>query len=266
MKSIMMTLLIFLFLPSAVNAESVGKGSRLDKRIQTANYSPDNVFRINTMIGRTSVLQLAPGETVNSGDGLIISGDPQAWNVGVNKNGNMIAIKPQSDQEPDTNMIVNTNLNTYLIELKLVNNVSSMTYLLRFNYPKPKKAEEPRGDSPFIQIPCSSGLVNRDYQKRGDMELSPFEAWDNGTFTCLRFPTNSPRPAIYSVLPDGTETLTNWHQELDIVVIHGVSKEFRLRLNKLVLAVKTDHQNNGFYNYDGTTTGEIKEVKNAKSK
>ncbi|ENF5697110.1 TrbG/VirB9 family P-type conjugative transfer protein, partial [Salmonella enterica] len=92
--------------------------------------------------------------------------------------------------------------------------------------------------------------------------ISPSEVWDNGTFTCMRFPTNAPRPVVYEVLPDGTETLVNSHTVNDILVIHSVSTMYKLRLNKLVLAVRTSVNNTGYYNYNGTTTGEIREVKN----
>ncbi|MFO7012752.1 TrbG/VirB9 family P-type conjugative transfer protein, partial [Pseudomonas aeruginosa] len=79
----------------------------------------------------------------------------------------------------------------------------------------------------------------------------------------FRFSTAMPRPVVYRVLPDGTETLANWHQVHNIVVVHGISDEYRFRLNRQVLAVRTRHQGGGFYNYDGTTTGEVREVKNA---
>ncbi|EEO4191271.1 TrbG/VirB9 family P-type conjugative transfer protein, partial [Salmonella enterica] len=121
-------------------------------------------------------------------------------------------------------------------------------------------------ESPFVgrdlnQNPCS-GNQNRRYEKKGDLAISPSEVWDNGTFTCMRFPTNAPRPVVYEVLPDGTETLVNSHTVNDILVIHSVSTMYKLRLNKLVLAVRTSVNNTGYYNYNGTTTGEIREVKN----
>ncbi|EJZ4870349.1 TrbG/VirB9 family P-type conjugative transfer protein, partial [Salmonella enterica subsp. enterica serovar Cerro] len=70
-----------------------------------------------------------------------------------------------------------------------------------------------------------------------------------------------PRPVIYEVLPDGTESMVNMRTVNDITVVHGVSQEFRLRLNKLVMAVRSKVPNTGWYNYNGTTTGEIREVK-----
>ncbi|WP_340621890.1 TrbG/VirB9 family P-type conjugative transfer protein [Xenorhabdus siamensis] len=245
---------------SVIHAETVGKGSQLDKRIQTATYSPDNVFRVNASVGRATIVQLEPGETIRRDTGMMAMGDPDAWEVGPNKSGDRVTIKPKTDQDPNTNFIINTDRRTYILELKLVKDVAQTTYLLRFNYPKPPKV----GESPFIdrqlnQNPCS-GRENRRYEKKGDLIISPSEVWDNGTFTCMRFPTNAPRPVVYEVLPDGTETLVNFHNVNDILVIHSVSAMYKLRLNKLVLAVRTNVNNTGFYNYNGTTTGEVRET------
>lgn len=249
-------------LATVSHAETVGRGTHLDKRIQTATYSADNVFRINSSIGRATIIQLESGETIRRDNGIMATGDPTAWEIGPNKSGDMVTIKPKTDQEPDTNLIINTDKRTYVLELKLVKEVAQTTYLLRFSYPKPPKVDE----TPFVarnlnQNPCS-GKENRRYEKKGDLVLSPSEMWDNGTFTCMRFPTNAPRPVVYEVLPDGVETLVNFHNVNDILVIQSVSSMFKLRLNKLVLAVRTSVNNTGIYNHNGTTTGEVREIKN----
>ncbi|WP_324729670.1 TrbG/VirB9 family P-type conjugative transfer protein [Pseudomonas chlororaphis] len=241
-------------------AESMGDSSPLDRRVLTAVYSPDNVYRVQAVIGRASLIKFPPNETVNGVEGLIISGDPSAWSLGVNKAGSMVAIKPKTDLEPDTNVIINTSKNTYLLELKLVTKVADMTYALRFVLPENAKPKPPAIAA--VSDPCH-GLRSGPYKVRGDKSLAPLEAWDNGTFTCFRFPTNVPRPVIYQVLPDGTETLANTRTERDILVVHGVSTLFRLRLNSLVLEAKPTQQLGTTYNYKGTTTGEIREVKRA---
>nr|CBI83188.1 putative VirB9 [Pseudomonas savastanoi pv. fraxini] len=65
-------------------AESLGTGSSLDRRVQTAVYSPDNVYRIQASVGRTSLVQLPANETINEASGLMVSGDPKAWSIGPN--------------------------------------------------------------------------------------------------------------------------------------------------------------------------------------
>ncbi|MBG6246655.1 conjugal transfer protein (plasmid) [Candidatus Symbiopectobacterium sp. 'North America'] len=252
-----------LILPVAgVRAETVGRGTQQDSRVQVAMYSPDQVYRIYTMKERPTAIQLQPGETINTDLGIFVPGKTNEWLIGSNKAGGMLIIKPSKYAlDPDTNVLVNTNFRTYLFELKITDKPAQMTYLLRFNYPQPVKV----GETPFKGLninvnPCDGPAINRKYRKRGDVALSPSEIWDNGTFTCFRFPTNAPRPVIYQLLPDGTETRVNDHKVNDIVVVHSVSREFRLRLNKLVLALATQVNNTGSYNYSGTTTGETLEV------
>lgn len=259
MKFAVSILTMSLFAASS-HAETVGLGSSLDRRIQTATYSPQEVFRINAVVGRTSAIQLGPGETVRDKEGLMTMGDPSAWSIGANKLGNIVAVKPITDLEPNTNLIINTNRRMYVLELSLTEHIKAMTYVLRFDYPKPPADIPPIKSRELNKDPCA-GRINKDYVKWGDMNLSPTAVWDNGTFTCFRFPTNAARPVIYQKLTDGTETLANNHQVNDIVVVHGVSGEFRIRMNRQVLGIKTTKLNTGGYNYDGTTTGDIREVK-----
>ncbi|RMO98750.1 VirB9 [Pseudomonas syringae pv. philadelphi] len=245
-------------------AESLGTGSALDRRVQTALYSPDNVYRIQASVGRTSLVQLPANETINEASGLMVSGDPKAWSIGPNKAGNLVAIKPITDQEPNTNLVINTNRHTYLLELKLVTRPADMTYALRFTYPEPpKKTGDVRRDP---GNPCDGPVQYGPYQKRSNAEsksIGPYEGWDNGMLTCFRFTGNGPRPVLYQVLPDGTETLADAHNEQNVVVVHGVSRLFRFRLNSLVVEVRPTAQVNTGYNFNGTTTGEIRELKHA---
>jgi len=240
-------------------AEQMGEGSFQDRRVQTAFYTPDNVFRIQAVVGRTSLVQFPAHETVNEDSGLIVTGDPTAWSIGANKAGNIVAIKPTTDEEPNTNLIINTNRHTYLLELKLVKQVADMTYSLRFTYPEPPK--KPVANREFNPDPCPGPIDT--FQVRGDEAIAPSEGWANGTFTCFRFVTNAPRPVVYQVQPDGTEKLANVRNVQNIMVVHGVSQLFRFRMNNLVMEARNRQQVGGFYNYNGTTTGEIREVKHA---
>lgn len=254
---------LLLLQTTAADAETAGRGTQLDSRVQVAMYSPDQVYRVYTMKERPTGIQLQPGETINMDTGAFVPGKTKEWIIGSNKAGGLLIIKPSSfATDPETNVLVSTNYRTYLFELKLTDKPSQMTYLMRFNYPQPPKV----GETPFKGLsmnvnPCDGPAINRQYRRRGDMVLAPSEIWDNGTFTCIRFPTNAPRPAIFQVLPDGTETRVMSHPVNDIVVVHSVSHEIRLRLGKLVLALGTKANNSGWYNYNGTTTGEVLEVR-----
>ena len=163
----------------------MGNGSPLDTRVQTAMYRPDNVYRAQTAIGRTTLVQFPPNETINEDSGLMASGDPKAWTIGPNKAGNLVSIKPVTDLEPDTNLVININRHTYLLELKLVNRTEDMTYALCFTYSEaPKKPAAVRREP---SSPCAGPVQNGPYQRRsgdkkrlylgiGDIPRCPYKA------------------------------------------------------------------------------------------
>ncbi|WP_039953380.1 TrbG/VirB9 family P-type conjugative transfer protein, partial [Vibrio tubiashii] len=109
-------------------------------------------------------------------------------------------------------------------------------FMVKFRYPTPpKKKSEPVKPT----VPCFDGTVNYQYEKWGDMEISPTYMWDDGRFTCLKFNEAFELPVIYQVLADGSESLIQYHMSKNTMVVHGVSKEFRLRLGELVLGLHT---------------------------
>lgn len=247
-------------LTAAVKAETMGSKSYLDSRIQTAMYSPDEVYRLHAIVGRSSLIQFEKGETVNLESGLIVNGDKDAWELGATLDGTALTLKPKTDEDPNTNLIIKTNKRIYPVDLVLVKRLADSTYILRWTYPVPPDAKKvPVRD--LNPNPCD-GVMNRDYQRRGDKAVSPYEVWDNGTFTCARFPTNMPRPVVYEVLPDGTEMLANVRTVQNILVVHGVGTLYRFRLNNQVLEVRTRQRLGGFYNYNQTTTGDVRVIKN----
>lgn len=246
---------------SAVQAEVGGHGSRYDRRIQSVMYNPDQVYRINTFVGRATMLELSPNETIKSIDGSFASGDSKAWDMGINGAGNKISFKPIAEQ-PDTNLIISTNIRTYVFELVTSKSYSQMTYLLRFNYPAPKKVP----DTPFTGVnfnvnPCSGSYENTKYFGYGDKSLKPIKVWDNGRFTCFQFDTSKDLPQVSIKRSDGNEYLANGHMVNDIYVVRETSPEFRIRQDGQVLGVVNKAPKSMGYNYYGTTTGDMLEVK-----
>lgn len=258
-RKLLVILMLSTLSVTSLHAEVMGSSSGLDKRIQTAIYSPDQVYRVQARVGRVSLIAFPPNETVNGVDGLIISGDPSAWEMGVNKSGTMVGLKPTTVFDPDTNFTINTNRNTYFIEMRLVKSVADMTIALRFKHPEPVRKPEPA--KPLIPAEECAGAWSGPYKKRGAKEIAPTEGWDNGIHTCFRFANNTPRPVVYQVLPDGTETLANVRPVADVLVIHGISGLFRFRLNGMVVEAKPTQQLMKNYNFNGTTTGEVREIK-----
>lgn len=236
-------------------------GSGKDSRIQRVTYDPDNVIVLRTQVGKSTLIQFGAGENILSEDGAIGFGDKAAWKINPNDAGNSIFIKP-SEISPETNLQVITNKRTYAFSLVTAKQDRDVTWILRFDYPEDKKP----GLNPFngknLNVnPCSGGNQNSNYEKWGDQELAPSAMWDNGRFTCLRFPSSTDLPVVYVKLADGTEVMTNIHFVNDIMVVHEVSKEFRLRLGNQVLGIATVGVIPQAFNHDGTTTGEQREIK-----
>ncbi|ECS8865349.1 conjugal transfer protein, partial [Salmonella enterica] len=57
MKIQLLAFFVISAIVSSAQAETFGRGTQLDRRIQTATYSPDNVFRINASVGRATIVQ-----------------------------------------------------------------------------------------------------------------------------------------------------------------------------------------------------------------
>lgn len=230
-------------------AEATPKGSRLDHRIKTVAYSPDNVTRVNVAPGIATLIQFSSNEFIDDVVGGVGLGDSAAWAVNV-KNNN-VWIKPIAE-EPDTNLVIVTNKRTYQFSLVSVKNRNSAAWTVRFDYPESHQV------TPYMK-PCN-GSTNYRYYARGDRAIAPVEVWDNGVFTCFRFTTGTDLPVIFKVLPDGSEGLVNSNVDRNgVVIVHEINKEFKLRLGDLVTGIKTDRLR-AITTTNNTTNGMKREV------
>lgn len=242
---------------SIVNAATMPSPSILDDRVQVVLYNENDVVIVKTRVGVSTLIKLADDEQLTnspfSGMGV---GDSEAWNISVR--GNNIFIKPIA-ASPDTNITIVSNKRTYLISLETAQKGTAPAFLVKYKYPEVKKINIVKKGS---STPCMNGDINYNYMKWGDGSLSPTSAWDDGRFTCFKYPTSTDLPAVYKKMPDGSEALVNSHLENDILVVHDVSSEYRFRLGGSVLGVKSDTVNPAGFNYKGTTTNNIREVIN----
>lgn len=242
-------------LSSHVSAAVEPKGTKYDARIQYVMYNPDDVVVIRTRTGNSTLIQLEEGESLVNDPTVGLSiGDKAAWTIGVR--GHNIFIKPKQPF-PDTNINLVTNRRTYALSLVETNNINNASWQVRFNYPAvPVPYKEPVVD----RGPCSDGPQNHSYFKYGDQELAPTQVWDDGRFTCFKFPTSKALPAIYRYAPgsDLKEALVNFNVRNDVIVVHETAHEFRLRIGKKVLGIKTDSLRDAPYNDRMTTTGETR--------
>lgn len=249
------TLLVLCLMASgAATAATLPQRTAFDARVQTVMYNADDVVRVKTKAGISTLIQLESGEFLTepvAGMGL---GDPLAWKVSVR--GNNIFLRPVAEN-PDTNVTLVSNKRTYIFSLESAQSASSASYLVRFTYPEEPKARV--FNKP--PMPCTGGVVNRNYVKWGDVAIAPSAAWDDGRFVCFRFPSSTDMPVVYRKLLDGSEALVNYHMEQDVMVVHEVASEYRFRLGKAVLGVSSASVTPALFNSKGTTSGEQREIK-----
>ncbi|MEE6032857.1 TrbG/VirB9 family P-type conjugative transfer protein [Avibacterium paragallinarum] len=252
-KLIFGTLAVCLF-SQMVQAESTPRRTAYDSRIRNVIYNPDNVTRVNVAAGVATLIQFHPNEFISDVEGGLGLGDAEAWAVNV-KNNN-IWLKPIAP-EPDTNLVIVTNKRTYQFNLVSVKSRNSAYWSVRFTYPELQKAPT----SPWVR-PCQGGTYNYRYFAQGtekDKSIFPMEVWDNGTFTCFKFPIGNDLPVIFKKLPDGKEGLVNSHVENGYVVVHEINNQYRIRLGDLVVGIKTDNLK-ARQAINGTTNGKTREV------
>lgn len=243
-------------------AATVPKPSDFDKRIQYVMYNPDDVVIIKTADGASTLIQLEQDEYfTNIPTGGLSMGDTGAWKLGVR--GNNLFMKPIGPF-PETNINLVSNKRTYAFSLIDVGVAEKAAWQVRFRYPAEPVTMKQQSAKPVDNGPCSDGPKNLNWFKYGDMSLAPTEVWDDGRFTCMRFPTTKALPVPYRYTPENElkEALPDFHNKDDVLVIHEVSGEFRLRIGNKVLGMKTDSLRNAPYNFKKTSTGETRVIRN----
>ncbi len=256
------TAMAVLMMPLLSQAAVYPESTVFDKRIRYVTYNSEDVVVIKTKLGSATVIQLEKGEHLNSSESALAIGDKEAWDIAVRENN--IIIKP-IDDFPQTNINVISNKRAYAFDLIEVTDEKDVSFFVRFKYPKTKVEldRELAAKTEAVELPlCSDGLKNHQYFKYGDDDLAPAEIWDDGKFTCFKYPNNKPLPAIYKYLPDTElkETLVNFYVKDDTIIVHTTAEEFRLRLGEKVLGIRTDNLNNIPFNYNKTATGQKREV------
>ncbi|BCF95417.1 TrbG/VirB9 family P-type conjugative transfer protein [Paraburkholderia largidicola] len=232
-----------------------------DPHVQCAVYDPNEVYQITTVAGRATLVVLEPGEKiVDNGFGM---GDGKAWTASINPKG--ILIKPK-ETKPDTNLMIVTNVRNYTFSLVTAKDDKvPTTWVLSFDYPDSRERavddddKKRSADRAAIKALKVSGPTapekNTAYFMRGDTDLAPTAAWDDGRFTYFEYATTRMLPAgIYRRLPDGSEATVEFNMDGDTMVVHETGTLFRLRTGNSVLDIRNDGYNpDRPYNAAGTT-------------
>jgi type IV secretion system protein VirB9 len=225
-------------LSTLVHAAQEPVPSKADSRIRFVDYDPNNVVTIYGKVGASTMILFEPDEQLVD----MVSGDTDAWQAASTGKRNGVFVKP-AVKAPATNIQVITNKRAYNFDMRLAAQKESGYLTVRFRYPAVEQAAQAKaraGGRIEALLEQPSRAMNRNYTVQGAGELSPVEAWDDGTITYLRFPQRGRVPAIYAATGDGDgfERVENVTVASDgTVEIHAVRRKLVLRSGRIVACV-----------------------------
>lgn len=190
--------------------------------MQVYPYTGGALYQVYTAVGQITDIALQPGETL-VGSGPVAAGDTVRWIIGDTLSGSgatqqvHILVKP-TRAELMTNLIINTNLRTYHMELRS----TERTYMasVSWQYPQDQLIALRRQNSQAEAAqPIASGVelanVNFRYAIEGDRApWRPLRAFDDGRQVFIEFPrgiAQGEMPPLFVVGPEGnTSELVNY--------------------------------------------------------
>ncbi|MEC3890224.1 TrbG/VirB9 family P-type conjugative transfer protein [Xanthomonas campestris] len=203
------------------------------------DYKPDQIYQVRTGLGITTQIELSPNEKILD----YSTGFSSGWEL--TRRGNVFYLKPKN-VDVDTNLMIRTEMNSYIFELKVVATDwrqleqarrEGVQYKIAFTYP---------GDTQFAVAqkaveedvkPLLSSELAKDRQYYFDYSYStrnkkktwliPVSAYDDGRFTYLKlnpspeFQTGS-FPAVFGREQEhGEDFVVNTTVEGNTLVVHG---------------------------------------------
>ncbi|PZM15718.1 TrbG/VirB9 family P-type conjugative transfer protein [Rhizobium tubonense] len=214
-------------LTPAYSAETPASG-RLDPRVTSVVYQPNNVVRVFATYGISTMIIFDEDEKFET----VALGDTDSWDVVPTDKGNILFVKPRA-KNVTTNMNVVTTKRIYYLELN--DNAPEdgiKVFGIRFVYPEKdlnaslRKEAEARAANPNM-AGIDKANVNIDYSFSGDGKLKPLMVFDDGKKTFFKF--GAKVPAMFAVNSDFTETLRNFRREGDYIVVDGTATQYTLR-------------------------------------
>lgn len=214
-------------------AELLPKRGANDGRIRTVYYNQANVVAIDAALGVSTMIVLGENEKVET----VAVGDSISWKIEPNKKGNVIFVKP-IEKGAETNMNIVSDKRIYSFILRTpTQKASDHTFMVKFTY-----GDEDSGlletarqlaSTPNLEN-LIAGQMNKNYGFRGDREIKPMIAFDDGVKTWFQF--TGPIPAIFAI-ESGKETLVNHRREGQYIVVDRVARQWVIRKGNLAICI-----------------------------
>jgi P-type conjugative transfer protein TrbG len=211
-------------------------------------YSPGALYQVYAAPGQITDIALEEGEQL-TGSGPIAAGDTVRWVVGDTESGSgdtrrvHVLVKP-TRASIETNLVVNTDRRTYLIELRS----RERPYMPSVAWYYPETVRE-RSRSATLKpvLPDPAQRVFR-YAIEGDSPpWRPLAAYDDGRKVYVEFPqriVQGEMPPLFVIGPDGTIQLVNYRAYGNVLIVDRLFAAAELRLGgehqQKVRIVRTD--------------------------
>jgi type IV secretion system protein VirB9 len=225
--------------------------------MQVYPFTQGALYQVYTAVGQITDIALQPGEQL-VGSGPVAAGDTVRWIVGDTESGSgaarqiHILVKP-TRAELMTNLVINTNLRTYHMELRS----TERTYMasVSWQYPQDQLIALRRQNAEAQAAqPAATGIdlsrVNFRYEIDGDRApWRPLRAFDDGRQVFIEFPRGigqGEMPPLFVVGPEGdTSELVNYRVRGNHMIVDRLFAAAELRFGsgdrqKRVRITRTD--------------------------
>ena len=209
--------------------------------MQVYPFTQGALYQVYTAVGQITDIALQPGEQL-VGSGPVAAGDTVRWIIGDTESGTgaarqvHILVKP-TRPELTTNLVINTNLRTYHMELRS----TERTYMASVSWQYPQDqliALRRQNQQAEAARPVASGVdlanVNFRYEVSGDRApWKPLRAFDDGRQVFIEFPRGigqGEMPPLFVVGPEGaTSELVNYRVRGNYMIVDRLFAAAELR-------------------------------------
>ncbi|MBP2277049.1 P-type conjugative transfer protein TrbG [Sphingomonas sp. PL20] len=225
--------------------------------MQVYPFTQGALYQVYAAVGQITDIALQPGEQL-VGSGPVAAGDTVRWIIGDTESGTgatrqiHILVKP-TRAELMTNLVINTNLRTYHMELRS----TERTYMasVSWQYPQDQLIALRRQNTEAQAVqPVATGIdisrVNFRYEIDGDRApWRPLRAFDDGRQVFIEFPrgvAQGEMPPLFVVGPEGnTSELVNYRVRGNHMIVDRLFAAAELRFGagdrqKRVRITRTD--------------------------
>jgi type IV secretion system protein VirB9 len=225
--------------------------------MQVYPFTQGALYQVYTAVGQITDIALQPGEQL-VGSGPVAAGDTVRWIIGDTESGTgatrqiHILVKP-TRAELMTNLVINTNLRTYHMELRS----TERTYMASVSWQYPQDqliALRRQNTEAQAAQPVATGIdisrVNFRYEIDGDRApWRPLRAFDDGRQVFIEFPrgvAQGEMPPLFVVGPEGnTSELVNYRVRGNHMIVDRLFAAAELRFGagdrqKRVRITRTD--------------------------